>query len=150
MAAKIDQLGIEFGIGPVGLENRRLQVVEIDGEGRPAELSEGRLDATQKGLGVLAQDGLAISFARIAQDQAKDPGLPLFAVGFEQCGPGAKVHLHLFARFDLNPLNQLRIGAAQSTDVALDRLIGTGEGDLHPEILVNPLGRQTLFELGQD
>ena len=89
----------------------------------------GRLDATQKGLGILPQDGLAESFARIAQDQAKDPSLPLLAFGLEQRRPAAEVHLHFFPRFHFNPLNKLRIAAAESTDVALNRLIGTGEGE---------------------
>ena len=49
-----------------------------------------------------------------------------------------------------NPVDELGAGAAQPMDVALDRLIGTAEGDLDLEVLVNPLGCQTRLELSQD
>src|SRR5712691_461415 len=40
MTTKIDQLGIEFRIGPVGLENSRFKIVEVDGQRPTAEMAE--------------------------------------------------------------------------------------------------------------
>jgi hypothetical protein len=93
---------------------------------------------------------LAVGFARIAQDQAKDPGLLLRAVGLKQGGAGTKIHLHLFARFHFNASNELAISAAQAADVAHERLIQTTEGDLDAKILVNPLGAQTRLALAEN
>ena len=51
MPGKINKLGIELRVIPVGFENRRFQIVEIDGQGHPAKGAETIFGSIAKSVG---------------------------------------------------------------------------------------------------
>ena len=143
MRGKLTQLGIELGIGPVELPDRRLQVIQVDGQADPADVPKRVLQASQERLGILTQHLLGVAFARAAQDHTENPRLGLLAVGAHQHRARAKIHLRFLARLHL----QSAVGVPQLAHVAFDRLIRTAKGDLRLQILEDPLGRQASLNL---
>lgn len=63
MTAETFQLGIEFWITPVGSQNCRLQIVDVQSFGNPAEGSESILQTTDECFSILSQHRLAESLA---------------------------------------------------------------------------------------
>lgn len=150
VTGKIDELGVEFWVGPVEAQDRGLKVVEVDGEAGTPEVAEGIFQAAEERFGVLTQDRLAVSLARMAQDHSEDPGLALLSLRGDQGGSLAKVDLHLPGGLHFDALNQRRMGLAQPAHIAFDRLVGTGKGALALEVLVDALGTQPGLQLGED
>src|SRR6478752_2209759 len=90
-------LGIELGVEPIGLLDGRLEVVEDQASGDPAEVPEGILEAAEEVVGGLAEYSLTVGLAGVAQDDAEDVGLAALAVGADDRGAAAKVDLGLVA-----------------------------------------------------
>jgi hypothetical protein len=53
VTGELNELWVEFGIVPVGLEDGGLEVVEVEGLGDPVEGPEGVLQGSQEGFGIL-------------------------------------------------------------------------------------------------
>ena len=66
-------------IGPVGVQNGRVQVVEVDGPGHPAKGTPGVLQSANEVLRVLPEEGLAVrpvretSTTRSTQGRRREP-----------------------------------------------------------------------------
>jgi hypothetical protein len=151
MAREGLQLGIEIRIGPVGVQDRRLQVVEIEGSGRPTERAPGVLQPANEMLGILAEERFAVRLARKAQDHAQHPRATARTGGWIN-HPGARTEIHLgfLTRLDLHAPHSLWLSSPESAHVALDRLIRTAEADLADQILIDALRRQAGVEFGGD
>ena len=102
--AEREQLGIQLGIEPVGMRDGRLEVVDDQRLGHPAEMPEGILDRPQEVFGRLAVADFAISLAGMRQHDAKDMRLAPLAdtdrrlVRQRDRHTRAEVDLSLFAR----------------------------------------------------
>ena len=150
MAGKIDQLGIEFRISPVGLEHGRFQIVQIDGQGPAAKMAERIFQAAQEGLSVLPEHRFTVSLAGVTQNHAENPRLGFLAVGSEQGRARPKIDLHFLPWLDFDPLHQPGISLAHLVNVTFDRLIRTGKRVFQTQILIDPLRRQTCVHFLQD
>jgi hypothetical protein len=93
VTGELDELWVEFGIVPVGLESGRLEVVEVEGPRDPADGAEGILQGPEEGFGVLVKDRLAVGLAGEAQDDAEDPGATLASIVAGDRCTEAKVEL---------------------------------------------------------
>src|SRR5690606_26800574 len=60
------QFGVQLRIQPVGAQDSRLQVVEVQGPGNAAEGAPGVLEPANEMFGVLAEERLTVRLARIA------------------------------------------------------------------------------------
>ena len=151
MLGEAGQLGVEARIEPVGMEDDRLEVVEVEGPGDTAKGPPRVLETTDELLGVLAEEGLTVGLAREAQDHPKHPGTTANAGDWiDHPGTSAEVYLGFLTRLDLDAPDALRGRTAQVPDEAFDRLVGSGDPDLGHEILVDALGTQAGLELGLD
>src|SRR5260221_2372612 len=67
MPAEVGQLWIDLRIKPVGLEYRRLHIVEVDQQRTTSKMAQSVFQTAEERLGVLSEYGLAVSLTRIAQ-----------------------------------------------------------------------------------
>src|SRR6266568_9523892 len=103
MARKLPELGIEFWIGKIELEHRRLEVVQIDRLGDSAQMAEGILQAANQRLGVLMTNRFAVALARVAQYHSENPGFAFASVTGDKRRTGPKVHVDFLARGHFDP-----------------------------------------------
>ena len=113
-----------------------------------AEIPEGVLQAPQEVLRRLVVDRLAVRPARKAQHHAKDMGSSSRAIGPHDRRPGAEVHLRLLARQHLQPPKRQRATPIQSLEEPSHAGVTGGKATLGHQVLIDPLARQALFELG--
>ena len=66
MAAKIREFRVHRRVIPIRLDDRCLEVVEIEQTGHAAEMAYGVFDHPQERLGILAQHHLAVALAGVA------------------------------------------------------------------------------------
>src|SRR5262249_60661104 len=115
-----------------------------------AEWPQGVPQAAQEVVGGLAQDGLAVGLARVAEDDAEDVGASPPAVGQEERGTAAEIDLGLFAGTAFEaPEGQLQ-GRLQVADKPAHAVVAAGEAVLAHQVLMNTLGGQAEVELGLD
>jgi hypothetical protein len=143
-------LGVELRIEPVSLDYCRLQVVRHQGPGYPAKLVEGILQCPDEVFGALAGDGLAVTLARMTEDHPQHVRHAAPAVGTDQRRPTPEVNLGFLARGAFHPAERQRRGLAELANEAPHAVILRAKGVLGRQILVNPRGRQALFQLGQN
>src|SRR4051794_37141818 len=116
MAAKTQQLRIEFRIVPIGFLHRGSKVVEVKDFRNAAEGPERIFQATDKVLRGLMEHRFAIRLARVAQHRAQDPRPATLTVRLNHRCSGAKIDLKLLPRLDLDAPDALRIGVAEPMD----------------------------------
>jgi len=150
VTGELDELWVEFGIVPVGLEDGGLEVVEVEGPRNPVEGPEGVLQGSQEGFGVLMQDRLAVGLAGEAQDDAEDPGATLASIVAGDRCTEAEVDLSLLAGLDLDAPDAVGFGGLEGTDEAFDGLVGALEGVLGAQVLEDALGGEAGFNPAAD
>lgn len=150
MGGEGTHLGIEIGVEPVGLLDRGPQVVQDQPLRHAAEVPEGVFQATQEVVGGLAADGLAVSLARVAQDDAEDMGAAALAVVGHERGAGAEIDLGLLAGAAFETAEGEFLGRLQAVHEAADAVVAAGEAVLGHQVLVDALGTETQLQLGLD
>ncbi len=151
-----EQLGIQLGIKPVGMRDGRLEVVDHQRLGHSAEMPEGILDRPQEVVGRLAKADFTVGFTRMREHDAKDVRLAPLAgtdrrlVRQRDRHAGAEVDLSLFARRDFHATHRQGRPAGQPLDESPYAPVAGRETLIGHEVLVNPLRRKTLLQLGQD
>jgi hypothetical protein len=148
--AELDDLGIQFRIVPVGLFDDRRGIVEDHDLRHASQSPEGVLQGANERLGGQPPHGLAVALARVAEHGAKHMRAERLAVGALATRAGAVVDLQLVARLDLDAAERQLSLRAESLHVASHRTVPAREAMLLAQVLVNALGRESLFELLQD
>jgi hypothetical protein len=121
MAAKVCHLRVDFRIKPIGLEHRRLQVVDIEQERHPAKMTKPILQAAKETLGVLTHHRFAIAFARVAQHRPQHPAAArLCTLALLNGSSQPEINLHLFPRLAFDAPHSLRLPLLEPTHEALD------------------------------
>ena len=147
MAGKCQEFGMDLRIIPVGMDNRRLEIIDDDRLRHTAEIPKGILQASDEGLGVLMPDDFTVSLAGEAQNYPKDVRTPLFPVGKHYRSTFTEIDLNLFARPALHPAKRHRTAAFKTAYETLDTVITAGKTMLIVNILPYPLGTKAGLEL---
>src|SRR5262245_34020141 len=150
MLGKRTQLGIQLRIKPVRLLDAGFQVVEHQHLRHAAEVMKGILQTAQKLLAGLTPDRLAVAFARVTEDDAKDVRAPPAAVRLTDGRAAAEIHLGLFARSTLHAPKWQRLVVVQTAHKATHAVILAGEAVLARQVLVDALRRQSGRQLVED
>ena len=140
VAAKIRQFRVHRRVIPVRLDDRRLEVVEIEQARHSAEMAHGVFDHPQERLGVLAQYHLAVTLARVAQNRPKQPRAAGFAVRPGERRTEPEIHLQLLARLAFDAPDPLRFARLELGHVARNGGIGSAETVAGHEVLIDALG----------
>jgi hypothetical protein len=147
MPAERLNFGIELRIEPVGLRHGRAQVVDDQRPRHAAEVSKGVLDRTQEVIGRLTADDFAVAFAAVRKNDAEHPRSPTLSFSSDHRRAPAEVHLRFGRRLAFHPPKRRRRGAGEFADQPADAVVTAGVSVFADQILVNPLGGQTLVEL---
>ena len=116
-------LTVEFRIVPIGLDNGGLEVVDDEGFGRAAEVTESILDAADELFGGLPRHHFAVGFAGAAAGPC-ETGADVFVCHRAHDGRAlAEVHLGFLTWPTFHPPERQRRAAIQSTDKPLNGLI---------------------------
>jgi hypothetical protein len=111
-------------------------------------LDEGVLQATDKVVGRLTVDRLAVRLARVQQHEPEYVRLPPLAVHGDDRRTDTEIDLRFFTGGAFQPPKRQRLDLFQSADVTLHRRIAASEAVLGDQILVNPLSSETKGALG--
>ena len=141
VAAELCHLGVDLRIVPVRPRHRRPQVVNDQGAGNPAEVTERIFEAPDEALSRLLPDHFAVAFARMTQDDPKQMGPLPFAFHQHPC-PLTKIHLGFGSRRHFHPHKRHRLGLPQMPDEPFYGLITARESVLTNQVLINALGTQ--------
>ena len=147
VAAELRQLRIDLRIIPIGLEHRRLEVVQVEQQRGAAEMAKRILQAAQESLGILPQYRLAVALARIAQHHPQHPTPARLAALFLDRRSQAEIHLHLLARLALHSPHPRRLALLELGRKPFHRLVGARKPALLHQILIDALGAQPGFQL---
>ena len=149
VTAELLDLGVELGVKPVGSEHTGLEVVDDDRAGHTAEVLEGVLETLDEVVGRLREDGLAVASPRVRQDDPDDVGLAASAIGADDRGALTEVDLGFESRWGLHPAERHGAGRAVLLQESPHTVVADSCGCriLDQEILVDPLGRQTVLPL---
>ena len=150
VAAEVGQLRIDLRIKPVGLEHRRFHIVEVEQQGRTAQIAETIFQAANERLGVLPSDRLAIGLARITQYHPQDPTAALLTLAVIDRRSQAEIQLEFFSRLAFQTPDPLGLGRSQLAHKALHRLVGIGKAVFAHQILVNTLRAEPDLDLRHD
>ena len=96
------------------------------------------------------RDGLAVALAGVAQDDAKDVGLLALAVGADEGRAGAEVDLGLVTGVALDAAEGEVVSLLEAVDEPADGVVAAGVAVVGDQILIDPLGGQSLGGLGCD
>ena len=143
-------MGLISGSNQSAFCHGRLEVVQDQAPGHPAEVPEGALQAAEEVVGGLAVDGLAVALAGVAQDDAEDVGLAPLAVGADDRGAGAEVDLGLVAGVALDAAEGQVVRPLEPADEPADAVVAADEAVVGDQVLVDPLGGEPEVALGPD
>ena len=147
VTTEAQQLGIEFGVTPIGVLDRRAQVVEINDLADTAEGPKSIFQAADQIFRGLLKDGFTVSLARKAQDHAQHPRPTMVPLRVDHGRASAEINLHFLAGLHLDTPHPLGCLIAQLTHETFDRLIRTTKVHFRHQVLINPLGAQPLLQL---
>lgn len=142
------QLRVQFRVVPVGFQNGRFEVVGHQRLGHPAEMPERILQALNQAVGRLPIDGLAVSPTRMREHDPQHVGSTASAILLKNRYARAKVDLRLLAGLHFDPPKRQRRRLLELGNIAPHAVVLAGEAVLANQVLEDPLGRQTLFQLG--
>ena len=147
---KTAQFGIQFGVVPVGFDDRRFEVVGYDRLGNATKVTKGIFNAMNKIVGRLLIDRLPVPLARMAQDDTQDMRPPSLTVLADDRSACAEVDLSLLARGHLDATKRQRRALIQLRDEASHAVIFSLESVFQNEILKDSLSRKILLKLGKN
>jgi hypothetical protein len=127
--AEINDLGIQFWIVPVGLDDSALGIVENDCLRHATKVPKSVFENANELLGGLSKDRFGVALSRVTQDCSKDMRAPERTVGHANLRTGAKVDLKLLAWLDLDsPEWQIRV-RAEFGDEPIDRPVTVSDAN---------------------
>jgi hypothetical protein len=106
-------LGNQLGIEPIGVCDRRFEIVDHQRLGHAAKLRKRILQRAQEVVGRLPVDRFAVGFAAVRQNDAKDVRPPTLSVGTDDRGAAAEIDLRFFTRHTFDTAEWLRAHPAQ-------------------------------------
>ena len=144
------QLRMDLRVVPVGPMDGRFEVVDDQPLRHAAEMVKRVFQASEKRLGALAIDGLAVAFATMAQDDPKDPRPSPLAVGRTDRRGGAEIDLGLLASGRLQA-SERKVGLLfQPTDEPPHTIVAGREFRLPAQILMDPHRGESLLDFLHD
>ncbi len=126
MLGKRQDLGIKLRIEPVGLGDRRPQIINDGGVGHAPKITKRIFQTPDEVLGGLLPDRFAIAFTRMTEHDPKHVGSLALARDFNPC-PFAKIDLHLQAGFTFHAPPGQRRRSSKASDKPLHGLIAADE-----------------------
>jgi len=103
-----------------------------------------------KGLGSFPKARLAVSFAAKAKNNPQDFAAVIPAVGPDDGSTFSKINLPLSCRRALHSAEGQLGYLPQTPDEAFYAVVTAGKTMIRQKILMNPLGREALLQLGLD
>jgi hypothetical protein len=145
MSGEGTQLRVEVRIKPIRLLHAGFQVVEHQSPGHAAEVGESVFQTADEVLGGLAINGLAVTLARVAQNDAKDLSASASAIGLQDGNAATEIDLSFFAGDTFHAAKRKRPTAAQPPHKTLHAVVARLKAVFAYQVLVDALGRQPLL-----
>ena len=142
-------LGRQFRVVPVGVFDRRLEIVDDQHFRHAAEMPEGVFNRANEVLRGLTIDRLAVSLAAVAQHDPKDVRSSPLPIRQLDPRSRAEINLGLFAGLALHPTKRQRPCPSQLGHKPPHAVILVAE-PFGPQVLIDSLARKPLLQLLQD
>ncbi len=138
-------LRIQLRIKPVGLQHRRLEIVDHDRPRHATEVTKRTLDRSDERLGILPQHRLRVALARVTQHHAQHMCATLSTLDRDRRS-APEVHLHLGAGLALHASERIRRRASPRRDEPTHRVAAEVDAVLIAQVGVDAHGGETALE----